>query len=212
MSIILVHEFGHLFAALVLRWKIDKIYVYPLGGIVKFNESINRNIIEEFFVVVSGPIFQIIYSYILFSLQINNCLFFSNLLLCYNLLPIYPLDGGKICNMIFSYFFSYKISFFISVLISFIFFVFSFIYFVFCLKNYFFIFVFFSLFFKLIDEVNDYAFLYNKFLLERYLFDFKFSRFSYSKDVFSFYRNRKHFLYKDGIMISESRMLNDYFK
>lgn len=212
MSIIFIHELGHLVAAKLFKWRVDKIYVYPLGGIIKFNESINRKIIEEFFVVLTGPLFQIIYSIVLFYFEIKNILFFSFLLLFFNLLPIYPLDGGKICNMIFSLFFSYKKSFFLCICISIVFYFFSFMIFIFYFKIYYFIFVFFSLFFKIIDEVYNFDYIYNKFLLERYLNFFKFTKISFVEDIFSFYRNRNHFSYKKNIIVSEREMLKDFFE
>ena len=42
MSLIIVHEFGHLLMAKHYKWNTDKIYIYPLGGITKFDVIINK--------------------------------------------------------------------------------------------------------------------------------------------------------------------------
>ena len=100
LSLIVFHELGHLLMGLLFNWKIDKIYIYPLGGLTKFNERLNRPFIEEMFVTIMGPIFQIILS-IFINKYDNNIMFYSNILLTFNLLPIIPLDGGKLLNILF---------------------------------------------------------------------------------------------------------------
>ena len=55
-------------------------------------------------------------------------------------------------------------------------------------------------------------YIYNKFLLERYLNFFKFTKISFVEDIFSFYRNRNHFSYKKNIIVSEREMLKDFFE
>ena len=59
MLLILVHELGHLFISLLFKWNIDKIIILPFGGLTKYNEIINRPLIEEFLVAISGIILQL---------------------------------------------------------------------------------------------------------------------------------------------------------
>ena len=42
LLLIVFHELGHFLMAKVFNWKIDKIYIYPLGGITRFNDKINK--------------------------------------------------------------------------------------------------------------------------------------------------------------------------
>ena len=102
-SIILIHELGHALAALYYKWDIEKIVIMPFGGITIFNEKLNRPIKEEFIILIFGPIFQIIYYRILFPI-INSYAFmnYHYALLFFNLLPIYPLDGAKLLNLLFN--------------------------------------------------------------------------------------------------------------
>ena len=102
-SIIFIHEVGHALAALYYKWSIDKIVIMPFGGITIFNEKLNRPIKEEFIILIFGPIFQIIY-YKIFSTFYNSYTFmnYHYSLLFFNLLPIYPLDGAKLLNLLFN--------------------------------------------------------------------------------------------------------------
>lgn len=109
--IILVHELGHIFAGIVLKWHISKITVYPFGCMTTFNNKLNSSSIEEFLILIYGPLFQILFN----MLYPTNYHYF---ILIFNLLPIYPLDGSKILflllNRIICYYYSYVYIFIIS--------------------------------------------------------------------------------------------------
>ena len=44
--------------AYILKIKVDKIYIYPLGGISKFDMKLNISPLKEFLVLIAGPITQ----------------------------------------------------------------------------------------------------------------------------------------------------------
>ena len=102
-SIIFIHELGHLTMGLIFGWKIDNISFYPYGGVTKFNEDINRPLKEELLILLMGPLTQIIYYLIIINFislrNINIFRYYHYSILIFNLLPIYPLDGGKILNI-----------------------------------------------------------------------------------------------------------------
>ena len=52
--IILVHESGHIFAGIILKWPIDRVTLYPFGCMTTFNK-INSSFYEEFLVLIYGP-------------------------------------------------------------------------------------------------------------------------------------------------------------
>ena len=110
--IILVHELGHVFAGLILKWPIEKVTLYPFGCMTTFNK-INSSFYEEFLVLIYGPLFQILFNY-LYPLP------YSKFILIFNLLPIYPLDGSKllllVLNILFSYYTSYIVIYLISII------------------------------------------------------------------------------------------------
>ena len=64
-SLIVIHELGHFLTAKVLNLEIDKIYIYPLGGISRINMPLNISIYKELLVLIMGPLFQFLSYYIL---------------------------------------------------------------------------------------------------------------------------------------------------
>lgn len=109
--IILVHELGHIFAGMILKWPISKVTIYPFGCMTTFNNKLNSSSIEEFLILIYGPLFQVLFN----MLYPTNYHYF---ILIFNLLPIYPLDGSKLLflllNKITSYYYSYVYIFVIS--------------------------------------------------------------------------------------------------
>ena len=99
--LIIIHELGHFIIAKLFSIELDKIYIYPLGGIAKFYIPYNYSRIKELIILINGPIFQEIAKHVLVSLfpqHINMISTYHYGILIFNLLPIYPLDGGKIVN------------------------------------------------------------------------------------------------------------------
>jgi stage IV sporulation protein FB len=108
--IIFVHELGHALVATFFNWRINKIVLLPFGGVVDLDEHGNRPLHEEFLVTIAGPFQHLILFLIAFllyqsgimPLDLFNLFLFHNLcILCFNLLPIWPLDGGKIVQQLF---------------------------------------------------------------------------------------------------------------
>ena len=99
--LILFHEIGHIFAGIICKWKIKEVIIMPFGGLTIFNNKINHSLKEELFVSLSGPIFQLIIG---FFIKNNILLNIHYSLLLFNLIPIYPLDGGRILKGIITIF------------------------------------------------------------------------------------------------------------
>ena len=60
-SIIVIHELGHYIIAKILKFNVVKIVIYPYGGLVKIEDSINKNSNDELLVAISGVVFQSLY-------------------------------------------------------------------------------------------------------------------------------------------------------
>ncbi len=204
------HELGHFLSAKLLNWKVDKIYIFPLGGITVFNDYINKKPIETFIVTIMGPIFQIIIT-CFFAKYDSTIVNFSTFLLLFNLLPIVPLDGSKLMGLVLNYYFclksSIKILLFFSYLLTIILIIFFFF------RSYSII-VFISLiiiFFKLNDENKNVKYYYNKFLIERYLFDFKYKKSSLIDNINKMFKYRNNIFNNKNIIMSEKEYLKNYF-
>ena len=203
MIVILVHEFGHILMAVILKWKIEKIVILPLGGITIFNELVNKPLIEEFLIMLSGPIFQIIFTIIF---KQPSLYFYSKIILFINLLPIYPLDGSKILNIFFNKLFSFKLSHILTIYVSYFVAFFSFFLSIFKINLTYLIFTL-LLILKLKREFDNHELLFNKFLFERYLYNFKFKKIKIVSKLEKFKKDYYHYLKLDSKVISEKEIL-----
>lgn len=109
----LIHELGHLVAGLIMGMKPEKMEIKPYGVSISFKlttKDYNKKIlkgnmleIKKIIVALAGPftnfIIILIAKNIEFGLFSDLMIIYSNLvLILFNLLPIYPLDGGRILN------------------------------------------------------------------------------------------------------------------
>lgn len=210
--IIIVHELGHFITGVVLGWKPDKIYIYPYGGCTKFNESLNKPLIEELLILIMGPITQITFYLLIKNLfNYDDYILFKNynyVLLIFNLMPIYTLDGGRILNILLSYKIPYRktISLCIYVSILVILFLLT------KVDSLIFLVVILFLVSKLIEEYKNIGFYYNRFLLERRLKPTKYKKLKVIRNINGFYRDKKHVLRGNNKSYTEKEVLNKYFK
>lgn len=216
-SIIIIHELGHLFSAVYYKWDIDKISIYPYGGCVSFNEKLNRPIREEFIILIMGPLVQVFYLlvfYLFFRfgfVSFKTFVLFKTYnftLLCFNLLPIYPLDGGRIVNLLFNFFLPYRKCNFLIIVISILF---IFIVIVNCSSVNLVMMMVFVLS-EVFVFIKQQDYLYNKFLLERFLFNFSFYRVRVIKNKNNFYRGKRHVLYNNFKYVTEKEYLKGRYR
>ncbi|WP_257008121.1 M50 family metallopeptidase [Bacillus sp. FJAT-45350] len=115
--IVFIHEMGHAIAAHFFKWKINKIELLPFGGVAEMNEAGNRPLREELIVVLAGPIqhlWLMALSFVLLPFDFwtvadHQLFLWHNLIiLSFNLLPVWPLDGGRLVQLWFSYRLPYK--------------------------------------------------------------------------------------------------------
>ena len=209
--IIIVHEFGHIIVALFLKWKIEKVVLLPFGAITIFNEDINRPIMEEALILFFGPFFQIVFTiFCNFFNYSEMFISYSLSLLFFNLLPILPLDGSKLLNLILNCFFSFKKSHLITLYISFLTILFVIIGFKFNLI----VFLIVSfLFVKIFDEYKNRYVIFNRFLLERYTKNYRFNKSCYinNMNLEKMRRDYSHFYYNGKRYITEREILKKRF-
>ncbi|MFA8439977.1 M50 family metallopeptidase [Pueribacillus sp. YX66] len=117
IAIILIHELGHYTVARFFNWRVRRIVLLPFGGVAEVDEHGNRPFKEELLVVLFGPLqhlwlIGIGFCFVYFSVWspafFETFLAYNLMILIFNLLPIWPLDGGKLLFLLFAYFRPFK--------------------------------------------------------------------------------------------------------
>ena len=114
MMFAIIHECGHLIAGIILGMQPDKLEIRPFGVSIDFNikrKDYNIKIkkgnlleLKKILIAMAGPLVNL---FIIIILSLPNIfdindynkmlMIFSNItLIIFNILPIYPLDGGRI--------------------------------------------------------------------------------------------------------------------
>lgn len=134
--IVLLHEFGHAFACRQTGGKADQIILWPLGGVAFVQPPPRPG--AELWSIAAGPLVNVVLVPVLWVFAyiadaqgwtIANpdlslflaAVFWMNLgLLLFNLLPVYPLDGGQILRALLWFRFGRARSLQVSVIIGFV--------------------------------------------------------------------------------------------
>ena len=115
---IMCHEFTHMIIGMLLGFKPKTLRLNPLGVSIEFynySENNKKNRWKRIFTYLAGPIINFVFCVIFYFLNIEyiikSKIIYTNLLIgIFNLVPIVPLDGGKILKEILKFFYDNKIA------------------------------------------------------------------------------------------------------
>ncbi len=166
---------------------------------------------------------QIIFYFSCYLLYINNLILTNTFyiisnyhysLLIFNLLPIYPLDGSKLFNLFLAKIVSYRKAHLITIYSSYIILFLVFILLRFITFNFNIYLLLILLLFKINEGLKNHNSLFNKFLLERYMYKLKFWKTKIIKGykINNMMRDKQHlFLIKEKY-VSEKAILKKRFQ
>lgn len=109
-AIVLLHEFGHAFATRQVGGRADQIVLWPFGGVAYVAPPPRPG--AELWSIAAGPLVNVVLVGVFYAVDLathdsfaprsdahrllHNLQFINLALLIFNMLPIYPLDGGQI--------------------------------------------------------------------------------------------------------------------
>lgn len=122
---VLLHEFGHAFAARAYGIRTPDITLLPIGGVARL-ERMPQNPWQELIIAISGPAVNIVIGSVLlaflaakFSFQdilridragsdlLVNLMTVNFFLVAFNALPAFPMDGGRVLRSLLAMKFNY---------------------------------------------------------------------------------------------------------
>lgn len=115
---VLLHELGHAFAARGFGVGTKDILLLPIGGVASL-ESIPEKPLQELWIAVAGPLVNVAIAILLyFGLQflvvpefaaafLSQLAFVNLLLVAFNMIPAFPMDGGRVLRSVLAMFMDY---------------------------------------------------------------------------------------------------------
>ena len=112
-----LHEMGHMITGMILGFKPVKLEITPFGLSIGFEGNVENNskkigktniiTLKKIIIALNGPLTNLlvvtifcIFPIELFDFQRETVIYANILIGIFNLLPIYPLDGGRILKYI----------------------------------------------------------------------------------------------------------------
>ena len=128
-----LHELAHKITAVKLGYVPEKISFGLFGGVLHLRDGFLKPV-DELLIYLSGPFFNIVIAFLLYGFYLyfyipllEPVIIANTILALFNLMPFYPLDGGKIADLYLAIFLGYGRSQKISRIFSLFFIIFLFL-------------------------------------------------------------------------------------
>lgn len=112
LSSVFLHEIAHLAAAHILGFRIRELELFPLGGVARIEGLFQLSPAREVIISAAGPLLNIFIAILAFVGNLNEIVgpnradftVAANVVIAlFNLLPILPMDGGRILRAALCY-------------------------------------------------------------------------------------------------------------
>ncbi len=122
---VLLHEFGHVFAARGYGIRTPDITLLPIGGVARL-ERMPEKPLHELVVAICGPLVNVVIAaaistFLGFGMVMNSDLHFEQggrfweqlmvwnlMMVAFNLIPAFPMDGGRIFRAVLGFFVDFE--------------------------------------------------------------------------------------------------------
>lgn len=105
---IFIHELAHLIVGIVLGLKIRKVNLNIAGLSIEFENYGDERKLNRMLIDLAGPLVNLGICIVAIILGIEDIFYVNLLIFIINIIPIYPLDGGRILKTILLYQNTYK--------------------------------------------------------------------------------------------------------
>lgn len=105
---IILHEIGHIVSGILLGLKINKLQLNIAGISLEFKNYGKERKINNIIIDLAGPLINLISAIIGIFIKLEIIIYVNAMLFIINMLPIYPLDGGRVLKNILLYKNTYK--------------------------------------------------------------------------------------------------------
>ncbi len=132
--LVTLHELGHSFAALYFGVPVERIVLLPIGGVAQLKEMPDKPF-QEFVIAIAGPLVNVAVAIVMIGLApllgfsitnplavlggpisltistIAGYIFFYNIALAiFNMIPAFPMDGGRVLRSLLAMWIDYNLS------------------------------------------------------------------------------------------------------
>ena len=204
--ITLIHELGHIIVASIFKVKVNKVALNIFGFNADIEDFNHIKLYKQILIVLAGPLTYFVSSILIKELYLANIISLvmyykaiatNKYIFLFNLLPIFPLDGGRLFKILSDHTLTYKSSKILTNIVSFIFVILFVIYTMECKQYLMYAFLCINFFMNVISLNKE----WKSFLIKRYCFN-------------NIYKEKLHsyndlYIYKNNYIMKNKTILNE---